>query len=118
MAVKASANNGDDVLEEDFRYPGPKPQSKETAIVMLADICEARVRSARPESNEEIARILRETIKSKLDSGQLDECDLTLHDLDQTRIAFLSVLQGVFHPRVQYPSPVKVKGADGQEVIR
>ncbi|MFC2015558.1 HD family phosphohydrolase [Chloroflexota bacterium] len=118
MAVKASANNGDDVLEEDFRYPGPKPQSKVTAIVMLADSCEARVRSARPDSNEEIDRILRETIKSKLDSGQLDECDLTLHDLDQTRIAFLSVLQGVFHPRVQYPSPVKVKGADGQEVIR
>jgi putative nucleotidyltransferase with HDIG domain len=118
MAVKASDNDGQDVLEEAFRYPGPKPQSKETAIVMMADSCEARVRSARPDSNEDIDRILRDTIRSKLDSGQLDECNLTLQDLDRIRTAFASVLQGVFHPRVKYPSPVKVKGADGQEVVR
>lgn len=117
-AVKAAEGNGQTVREEDFRYPGPKPQSKETAVVMLADACEARVRGARPGSVEEIDRILRETIKAKLDAGEIDESDLTLHDLEQIRAGFLHVLQGVFHPRVQYPEPVKVKGPDGQEVIR
>ncbi len=116
MAVKAAGDDGRDVREEDFRYPGPKPQSRETAIVMLADSCEARVRSAQPGSVEEIDRIIREVIKSKLDDGQLDECDLTLRDLEEIRSAFLSVLQGVFHPRVKYPEPVKVKGPDGREV--
>lgn len=104
------------VREEDFRYPGPKPQSRETAIVMLADSCEARVRSAQPGSMEEMDHIIRDTIKSKLDDGQLDECDLTLRDLEEIRAAFLNVLQGVFHPRVKYPDPVKLKGPDGQEI--
>jgi len=118
MAVKAAGDEGQSVREEHFRYPGPKPQSRETAIVMLADSCEARVRSARPASVEEIHRIIHETIKARLDAGELDECDLTLRDLEQIRAAFLHVLQGVFHPRVQYPEPVKVKGSDGQEIIR
>jgi putative nucleotidyltransferase with HDIG domain len=106
------------VYEEDFRYPGPKPQSKETAILMLADGCEARVRSAEPESAEEIDRIVGEMIKLRLESGQLDESDLTLRDMKEIHASFLNVLQGVFHPRVKYPEPVKVRGADGQEVIR
>ena len=96
----------------------PKPQSKETAILMLADGCEARVRSARPASTDEIDQIIRDTIQSRLDQGQLDESDLTLRDLEQIRAAFLSVLKGVFHPRVQYPEPVKVAAADGREVVR
>ena len=116
MAVQAAGDDGREVREEDFRYPGPKPQSKETAIVMLADSCEARVRSTQPRSAEEIDHIIRETIKARLDEGQLDESDLTLHDLKEIRAAFLNVLQGVFHPRVKYPKPVKVKGPDGQEV--
>ncbi len=116
MAVKAAGDDGESVREEDFRYPGPKPQSRETGIVMLADSCEARVRSAQPNSMEEMERLIRDTIKSKLDEGQLDECDLTLRDLEEIRAAFLSVLQGVFHPRVKYPEPVKVKGPDGREV--
>jgi len=116
MAVKAAADNGQDVREEDFRYPGPKPQSRETAIVMLADSCEARVRSAEPRSTEEIDRLIRDTIKARLESGQLDESDLTLRDLEDIREAFADVLQGVFHPRVKYPEPVKVMGPDGQMV--
>jgi putative nucleotidyltransferase with HDIG domain len=118
MTVQAAGDNARDVHEEDFRYPGPKPQSRETAITMLADGCEARVRSAEPESAEEMDRLIAETIKSRLDEGQLDESDLTLRDLTEIRAAFLSVLQGVFHPRVKYPEPVKVKGPDGQEVVR
>lgn len=117
MAVKAASDNGRQVREEDFRYHGPKPQSKETAITMLADSCEARVRSAEPDSAEEMDRLIAETIKTRLDEGQLDESDLTLRDLREIRAAFLSVLQGVFHPRVKYPEPVKVRGPDGQELV-
>jgi hypothetical protein len=85
---------------------------------MLADNCEARIRSAEPGSIEEMDRLIAETIKARLDQGQLDESDLTLRDLSEIRAAFLSVLKGVFHPRVKYPEPVKVKGPDGQEIIR
>jgi putative nucleotidyltransferase with HDIG domain len=116
MAVKAAGEDGDDVRKEEFAYPGPKPQSRETAITMLADSCEARVRSAEPSSVQEIERIVADTVKARLDDGQLDESDLTLRDLKEVQVAFVSVLKGVFHPRVKYPEPVKVKGADGQEV--
>jgi membrane-associated HD superfamily phosphohydrolase len=116
MAVRAAEGSGDEVREEEFRYPGPKPQSRETAITMLADTCEARVRSAEPGSVEEIEGILGESIRAKRDEGQLDECELTLRDLKEIQAAFLSVLKGVFHPRVKYPEPVKVKGQDGREV--
>jgi putative nucleotidyltransferase with HDIG domain len=116
MAVKNAGDNGTSVSKEDFRYPGPRPQSRETAIVMLADSCEARIRSMRPSSTEEIGRIIRETIKAKVDEGQLDESDLTLRDLEEMREAFLNVLQGVFHPRVKYPEPVVVRGADGRDI--
>jgi cyclic-di-AMP phosphodiesterase PgpH len=115
MAVKEAGDNGDSVRKDDFAYPGPKPQSRETAILMLADGSEARVRSAEPGSIEEIERIVGETIKSRLDEGQLDESDLTLRDLKEIQAAFVSVLKGVFHPRVKYPEPVNVKGPDGQE---
>jgi membrane-associated HD superfamily phosphohydrolase len=82
---------------------------------MLADGSEARVRSAEPESVEEIERIIADTIKTRLDDGQLDESDLTLRDLKEIQAAFVSVLKGVFHPRVKYPQPVNVKGPDGVE---
>jgi putative nucleotidyltransferase with HDIG domain len=122
MAVAAAkekdGDNPPEVHEEDYRYPGPKPQSRETAILMLADGCEARVRSQEPESNEEMAEIIADSVKSKLAEGQLDESDLTLRDLKEIEIAFLNVLKGVFHPRVKYPEPVTVKSADGKEVVR
>jgi putative nucleotidyltransferase with HDIG domain len=100
---KAREGEGDTVNEENFRYPGPKPQTKETAIVMLADSCEAVVRAERPASLEEIEELVRKVISSKMLDGQLDECDLTLRDLDGIRDAFVSILQGVFHPRIKYP---------------
>ncbi|MEJ2209398.1 MAG: HDIG domain-containing protein [Anaerolineae bacterium] len=116
MAVNEAGGDGHQVDEKDFSYAGPKPQSRETAITMLADSCEARVRSAEPSSLAEIEHIVADTIKSRLDQGQLDECDLTLHDLKEVQAAFVSVLKGVFHPRVKYPEPVKVRGVDGVEV--
>lgn len=101
MAVQESDA---EMLDESlFRYKGPKPQSKETAIVMLADSVEALVRATRPGTQAEVERLIRQIINDRLISGQLDECDLTLHDLDKIRLAFTSVLQGVFHPRIQYP---------------
>ena len=118
MAVKEAGDDGASVDEQDFRYPGPKPQSRETAITMLADNSEARVRSAEPASVKEIERIIETAIKDKLESGQLDESDLTLRDLKEIQAAFVRVLKGVFHPRVKYPEPVKVKGPDGQEIVR
>ncbi len=91
------------VDEEDFRYHGPRPTSKETAIVMLADSCESAVRSARPTSSEEIDELVRKVTYDRLLQGELDESDLTLRELDKIREAFTSILQGVFHPRIKYP---------------
>nr|MBC8248934.1 HDIG domain-containing protein [Anaerolineales bacterium] len=106
---QALESDGDEVNEEDFRYPGPKPQTKETAIVMLADSCEAAVRGEHPDSLEGVEELIRKIIGSKMLDGQLDECDLTLHDLDEVRGAFVSILQGVFHPRIKYPEEAKVE---------
>jgi putative nucleotidyltransferase with HDIG domain len=100
---KAREIEGDEVNQEDFRYPGPKPQTKETAIVMLADSCEAAVRGEHPDSREGIEELVRKIIDGKMLNGQLDECDLTLHDLHEIRSAFVSILQGIFHPRIKYP---------------
>jgi len=114
---QALESEGDEVNEEDYRYPGPKPQTKETAIVMLADSCEAAVRAERPDSLEGIEELVRKVIGSKMLDRQLDECDLTLRDLDEIRGAFVKILQGVFHPRVKYPEEAKVdenEGANGE----
>jgi putative nucleotidyltransferase with HDIG domain len=92
-----------EVNEADFRYPGPRPRSKEAAIVMLADGVEAAVRASSPESVGEMERIVRKITNDRLVSGELDECDVTLRDLEHIRGAFVDVLRGVFHPRLQYP---------------
>ncbi len=88
---------------EAFRYPGPRPQSKETAIVMLADASESAVRASNPSSVEEIDQIVRKVILERLTSGELDECDLTMRELHEIRETFVQMLQGAFHPRVKYP---------------
>jgi len=100
---QASRESGGDVDEAEFRYPGPRPRTKEAAIVMLADSVEAAVRASAPETSGEMERIVRKITNDRLVSGQLDECDVTLRDLDLVRGAFIDVLQGVFHPRLQYP---------------
>ncbi|MGZ4163240.1 MAG: HD family phosphohydrolase, partial [Tumebacillaceae bacterium] len=91
------------ISADDFRYPGPKPQSKEAAIVMLCDAVEAAVRSmARPTPNR-IESVIHKIIKDRLNDGQLDECDLTLKDLDKAADAFLRTLNGIYHARIEYP---------------
>jgi len=86
-----------------FRYPGPRPQTRETAIVMLADGAESIVRASREHSPEEIDRLVNNIINKRLTEGELDESDLTLQDLTRIRHAFVDVLQGMFHPRIEYP---------------
>ena len=104
MAAKAAEDGNVD--EDRFRYPGPRPQTRETAIVMLADGIEASVRAHRPADADATERVIRQIINDRLVAGQLDECDLTLKDLDRIRQSFTEVIQSVFHPRVQYPERV------------
>lgn len=91
------------VTEEEFRYEGPKPQTKEAALVMLADSVEAAVRSLQNRTAGRVEGLVRKIIKDKLNDGQLDECDLTLKDLDIIATAFVRVLTGIFHSRIEYP---------------
>jgi cyclic-di-AMP phosphodiesterase PgpH len=101
-AATAASARGQDLSEEDFRYPGPKPQTKVAALVMLADAVEATVRSNPRHASEELERTVREIVLEQM-LDQLDESGLTLTELEAIRKAFVSVLQGVYHPRLQYP---------------
>ncbi len=89
--------------DEEFRYPGPKPQSKETAIVMLADSTEAASRTLDNPTSARIRNLIQRLINEKFTSGELTECDLTLKDLNLIREAFVAILIGVFHHRIPYP---------------
>ncbi len=92
-----------EVDDKFFRYPGPRPQSAEAAIIMLADGTEATVRATRPATVEELDGVIQRIFRDRLLSGELDESALHLRDLDQIRKAFLEILQGQFHPRIVYP---------------
>ena len=91
-----------EVDERDYRYPGPKPQSKETAIVMLADTAEATVRSLDDPTPNKIRATLAKMFEARIADGQLDESGLSLSDLPKIRDAFTHVLSGVYHGRVKY----------------
>jgi len=96
-------DNFETIDEEDFRYPGPKPQTKETGIVMLADSVEAATRSIDNPTVQKIEERIDELIKARFMEGQLDECDLTLRDLTRIKISFGKILSGIYHSRMQYP---------------
>ena len=98
-----------DAPEDAFRYDGMRPQSKEAALVLLADSVEAAVRSQKLSSPGRIEGLVRRIIKEKFDEGLLDQCDLTFKDLDKISIAFVKVLSGIFHSRVEYPEFPLVK---------
>lgn len=102
---RRATQSGDDVDVEAFRYPGPRPQSRETAIVMLADSSEATVRSSADRSQERIDEIVDGVIGERLAEGELDDANLTLGDLSQIASAFKSTLRAVYHPRIPYPDP-------------
>ncbi len=98
---RALAQNPD-VDETAFSYPGPKPQTKEAAIVMLCDGCEAAVRSLSSKDEAEIDKMVRGLIKARLESGQLNECDMTFGDLETVTECIIKTLGGYFHERIQY----------------
>jgi putative nucleotidyltransferase with HDIG domain len=110
-----NADSNEKVLLENFRYEGPKPQTREAAIIMLADTVEAAVRAQSEPSQGRIEGLIRKLIKEKLEDNQLDECDLTLRDLDLIADAFSKVLCGVFHERIEYPDINMKDTAGGKE---
>ncbi len=102
---KALSNdeNEIEIEESSYRYDGIKPQTREAAIVMLADSVEAAVRSMSEHSNEKIKILIHKIIEDKLKDHQLDDCDLTLKDIERIAHAFSTVLMGIFHERIEYP---------------
>jgi len=110
---KAVENNkNENISEEDFRYEGPKPQTKEAAIVMLADTVEAAVRALQNRTPSRVEGMVRKIIREKLMDGQLNECGLTFKDLDIIAGAFIRVLSGIFHNRLEYPDPQLLQNKD------
>ncbi|MGB7053767.1 MAG: HDIG domain-containing metalloprotein [bacterium] len=91
-----------DTAQDSYRYPGPRPKTKETALVMLADSVEAAARGERNITVAKLQKIVKENIERKFNDGQLDDCPITRHDLEQVKTAFMPILTGVFHPRVDY----------------
>ena len=101
--MKNNAEDPDTVKEEDFRYPGPKPKSREAGIMMLADSVEAAVRSLPEPSSGKIEAMVYKIFKDKLDDGQLDECDITFSDVSKIRKNFLKTFSSIYHGRIEYP---------------
>lgn len=94
-----------------FAYPGPRPQSREAAILMLADSTEAAARAARDHSHEAIERLVESLVRQRLDEGQFDDCNLTLRDLTQIKASFVTLLHGIYHPRIAYPATATNRAA-------
>jgi uncharacterized domain HDIG len=104
--AQASAQPGEMISENDFRYPGPKPQFKEAAIMMIADSCEAAARSLAEPTPDNIRFIVTKIIDAILTDDQLDECDLTLRELTQIRESMIRSLVAIYHSRIDYPGYV------------
>jgi putative nucleotidyltransferase with HDIG domain len=102
-ALEAVGNDPSKVNIEMFRYPGPRPQSRETALLMLADGCQARARAELPQDEEELTNLVRKVISFCQQEGQLDDTRLTLRDLNLITDSFVKTLQNSYHPRIRYP---------------
>ncbi|VDH01499.1 uncharacterized domain HDIG [Lysinibacillus sphaericus] len=94
---------GKDVVEDDFRYHGPKPQTKEIAVISIADSCEAAVRSMKEPTPEKILGLVKSIVKDKLNDGQFDECELSLKEIRTVEQVICETLNGIFHSRIEYP---------------
>jgi putative nucleotidyltransferase with HDIG domain len=102
-AKEAAADKNVEVSENDFRYPGPKPQGKEAAILMLADQVEAAARTLQEPTPGQIRGLINRVTQATIQDGQLDECDITMKDLSKVERAFERVLTGIYHHRIEYP---------------
>ncbi|MFN0146455.1 MAG: HD family phosphohydrolase [Dehalococcoidia bacterium] len=102
---RQATETGGPVDASDFRYAGPRPQSREAAIVMLADSCEAIVRADPDRQGRRIDQLVDTVLGERVSEGELDECDLTMRDLRAVGDAFKETLRAVYHPRIAYPMP-------------
>lgn len=102
-----AVENANGILEnvdiELFRYPGPSPRSKETALLMFADRCEATARAELPKDEESLRKLIKRVIDDCFTEGQLDQTNLTFRDLSRIESSFLKTLQNTYHPRIKYP---------------
>ncbi len=94
---------GEDVKEEEYRYGGPKPQTKEIAVISIADSVEAAVRSMKEPTTEKISHLVHAIASDKLNDGQFDECDLSMKELRKVERTICETLNGIFHSRIEYP---------------
>ena len=101
------------VLLEDYRYPGPKPQTKEAGLVLLADAVEAASRTVTEPTAARIQGMVQKITNKIFTDGQLDECELTLKDLHEIAKSFIQILTAIFHQRIDYPEPA-AKGVEGR----
>jgi len=101
--------NGSEVKEADYRYPGPKAKTKESAIIGIADSVEAAVRSMANPTHEQIETLVKNIISDRLQDGQLNDCDITLKELNVVGESFCETLKGIFHSRIEYPEMTKQK---------
>lgn len=102
-ALDLKKEDGPEISDQDFRYPGPKPQFREAALCMLADSIEAAARSLDEPTPARLQNIVRNIIQRKFSDGQLDECNLTLKDISKVEAAFTRILLGIYHQRIDYP---------------
>jgi membrane-associated HD superfamily phosphohydrolase len=102
-AKQMQTQDGEPVIERLFRYPGGLPSTKESAIVMLADSCEAAVRSLCEPTREDVSEMVRRIVQGKMDDGQLRQSPLTLEEINKIEKSFLVTLTGLMHERIRYP---------------
>lgn len=114
---KAKKLYGDEKVNvNDYKYPGPKPNAKETAIIMLADGCESAVRAIEEPDAAKVENVIDNIIQSRIDDGQLDESPLTFSDIKKIKEAFINILLGQHHKRIRYPKQDEIeKGADAEK---
>lgn len=114
ITEKNNSKNPDSIDENDYKYPGPIPSTRESGIIMLADSVEAAVRSITSPTNDKIEEMVSNIIQGKLNDKQLNNCDLTFKDLEKIKECFLKALKGIYHERIEYPTE-KVKELDKDE---
>ncbi|MCA1058011.1 HD family phosphohydrolase [Rossellomorea aquimaris] len=100
---------GKDVKEEDYRYPGPKPKTREAAVISIADSVEAAVRSKKSPTQAEIQQLVHSIVQDRLQDGQFNECDISMKQLETVKRSLCETLNGIFHPRIEYPE-LQAKG--------
>ncbi|MEK6758302.1 MAG: HDIG domain-containing metalloprotein [Deltaproteobacteria bacterium] len=115
--AKNSGADGQSVDEIDYRYPGPKPQTKEAGLVMLADAIEAASKTITDPTPDKIQWLTQKIVNKIFTDGQLDECELTLKDLHAITKSFNRVFAGIYHHRIDYPEPAFITREDGVEGI-